>query len=142
VKHARPDSPAASLAFDAIDWAIERQLEKNGAFLEDLSPDEPSFNTGFIAEGVAAAWALALDQNDAARAQRYERSWRAAVAFITRLVIHPQDTFAMGDPSGAVGGVRCMLSRCDIRIDQVSHCLHALVAGARNLRRAGVSGSM
>ena len=51
--------------------------------------------------------------------------------FITRLIVFPEDVFAMRTGSTAVGGVRCVQSRSDIRIDQVSHCLHALVAGAR-----------
>jgi orotate phosphoribosyltransferase/AMMECR1 domain-containing protein len=125
------DPTAAQLAFAATDWSIERQLASTGAFLEDLSPDEPSFNTGFIAEGVAASWAIALRIGDTERAARYAASWRDAMKFITRLTVFPEDVFAMRAGSAAVGGVRCMQSRSDIRIDQVSHCLHALVAGAR-----------
>ena len=75
---ALPDTQAASLAFAAADWAIERQLTHSGAFLEDLCPDEPSFNTGFIAEGVAAAWEIALAAQDEARANRYAAAWAAA----------------------------------------------------------------
>ncbi|WP_266168545.1 hypothetical protein [Dyella subtropica] len=127
----KPDLAAARLAFAATDWALERQLESTGAFLEDLSPDEPSFNTGFIAEGVAASWALALSTGDTERAVRYAHAWAEAMRFMTRLIVFPEDTFAMRAGSVAVGGVRCTLSRSDIRIDQVSHCLHALVEGAR-----------
>src|ERR1035441_5696479 len=123
------DASQASFAFQAADWAVERQLEKNGAFLEDLSPDEPSFDTGFIAEGIAAAWGIALDCGDDTRAARYEQSWREAMQFMTTLMVYPEDTFGMRAADLAVGGVRCMLSRSDIRIDQVSHCLSALVEG-------------
>ena len=64
-----PPIPAiADHVFEVVDWAIDRQLTKNGAFLEDLSEKEPSFNTGFMAEGVAAAWAIALRVGDDARA--------------------------------------------------------------------------
>jgi hypothetical protein len=125
------DPAAARLAFAATDWSIQRQLASTGAFLEDLSPDEPSFNTGFIAEGVAASWAIALRIGDGERAARYAASWRDAMRFVTRLIVFPEDVFAMRAGSTAVGGVRCVQSRSDIRIDQVSHCLHALVAGAR-----------
>ncbi|CAB3749173.1 hypothetical protein [Paraburkholderia humisilvae] len=125
------DPAAAQLAFAATDWCIERQLTSTGAFLEDLSPDEPSFNTGFIAEGVAASWAIALETGDTSRASRYAASWSNAMRFITRLVLFPEDVFAMRAGPIAVGGVRCTLSRSDIRIDQVSHCLHALVKGAQ-----------
>jgi AMMECR1 domain-containing protein/orotate phosphoribosyltransferase len=122
-------SPHAAWVFELADWAIDRQLEKNGAFLEDLSPTEPSFNTGFLAEGIAAAWALAREANDDERATRYERSWQAAALFCTSLIIYPEDTFCMADPRRAVGGVRTTPSRSDVRIDQVSHLLHALADG-------------
>ncbi|AIY41643.1 Orotate phosphoribosyltransferase [Collimonas arenae] len=125
------DPKMAELAFKATDWGIQQQLVKNGAFLEDLSPDEPSFNTGFIAEGVAASRAIALDIGDSERAARYAASWSDAMRFMSRLIVFPEDVFAMPVGLAAVGGVRCTLSRSDIRIDQVSHCLHALVEGAR-----------
>jgi orotate phosphoribosyltransferase/AMMECR1 domain-containing protein len=124
------DPAAAQLAFAATDWSIERQLATTGAFLEHLSPDEPSFNTGFIAEGVAASWALAIRTGDAERAARYATAWRDAMQFMTRLIVFPEDVFAMRAGPAAVGGVRSVQSRSDIRIDQVSHCLHALVDGA------------
>jgi hypothetical protein len=120
---------ADEFIFEAADWAIERQLEKNGAFLEDLSPDEPSFNTGFLAEGIAAAWAQALSAGDCERAKKYRQSWSSAMGFMRKLMIREEDTFCMREPGKALGGVRCMQSRSDVRIDQVSHCLHALVDG-------------
>ena len=125
------DPAAAELAFAATDWAIERQLASNGAFLEDLSPDEPSFNTGFIAEGVADSWEIAIAVHDNARAARYGAAWSDAMRFMTRLIVYPEDVFALLAGQAAIGGVRCTQSRSDIRIDQVSHCLHALVTGAR-----------
>ncbi|MGI8744788.1 MAG: hypothetical protein ACR2NN_19895 [Bryobacteraceae bacterium] len=115
------DREQALFVFEAVDWAIDRQLEERGAFLEDLSPDEPSFNTGFIAESITAAWWLAIEERDSASAAR----------FMTRLINYPGDTFAMREPERAVGKVRCMQSRSDVRVDQVSHCLHAIVEGAQ-----------
>ncbi len=129
------DRAQAEVAFECADWAVNQQLEKNGAFLEDLSPDEPSFDSGFIAEGIAAAWAIALECGDHRRATRYEQSWRDAMRFLQTLFIYPGDNFGMASGELAIGGVRCMLSRSDIRIDQVSHCLSALVSGAQILRR-------
>ncbi len=125
------NSEQAELAYAAADWAIAQQLEKNGAFLEDLSPDEPSFDTGFIAEGIAAAWAIARKQNNAVRKAKYQQSWREAMRFMNTLFLYPEDTFGFADGHRAVGGVRCTVSRSDIRIDQVSHCLNALITGAR-----------
>lgn len=130
VQRARGTCAGRKLAFAVADWAIERQLSRSGAFLETLSPHEPSFNTGFIAEGVAAAWALAVAYGDIERARRYKSSWRNAARFLNRLIIHPEDTFGMAASTAAIGGVRCMLTRSDVRIDQVSHWLHALLIGA------------
>jgi hypothetical protein len=137
IQRIQPSPEQAAWVFELADWAIDRQLEKNGAFLEDLSPTEPSFNTGFLAEGIAAAWATALTAGDATRAATYARSWQAAAGFCTRLLIYPEDTFCMADPDRAVGGVRTSPSRSDVRIDQVSHLLHALVEGWRNLESVG-----
>jgi AMMECR1 domain-containing protein/orotate phosphoribosyltransferase len=127
------DGEDAALAFAAADWVAERQLEKNGAFLEDLSPDEPSFNAGFMAEGVAGAWRTAIRRNEAERVTRYEQCWRRAAEFLTTLTLEDTDVFPFRLPENAVGGVRCTVSRAGIRTDQVSHGLHALVEGRQNL---------
>jgi hypothetical protein len=129
VRLVREISAGRELSFMATDWAIERQLNCNGAFLETFSPDEPSFNTGFIAEGVAASWSLAVASDDLRRAERYAAAWRNAARFMNRQLIHPEDTFGMQVGASAIGGVRCMLTRSDVRIDQVSHWLHALLIG-------------
>jgi hypothetical protein len=118
-----------SFVHEVADWAIRHQLEKNGAFLEDLSPDEPSFDTGFVAEGIAAAWRLAVHTGDEERAGLYQRSWSRALDFVATLVVRPEDTFPFAHPKRAVGGVRTSVSRSDIRVDAVSHCLHACLTG-------------
>jgi len=123
------DAQDAALVFRVADWLCDRQLDANGAFLEELSINEPSFNTGFVAEGIAAAWRTALACRDAKRAARYEASWRRALGFIRTMTLQPGDGFAFPHPEQAEGGVRCTLSRGDIRIDQASHSLHALVDG-------------
>jgi orotate phosphoribosyltransferase/AMMECR1 domain-containing protein len=130
------DAEDAEMPYLAADWVAERQLEKNGAFLEDLSPDEPSFNSGFVAEGVAGAWRVALVLKDDERAQRYEHCWRKAIGHVRTLLLEGGDVFPFRAPGKAVGGIRCTASRGDIRIDQVSHALHALVEGYRNLDAA------
>jgi len=133
VYHVTRDVGTAAFVFELMDWALRHQLDKNGAFLEDFSPDEPSFNTGFIAEGVAAAWSTAKSAGDEARAAQYEHSWRAALGFVSTLVIHHDDTFALQAGKRAVGGVRTSASRSSVRIDQVSHALNALACGLTNL---------
>lgn len=131
-----PDDTTAGLVFEIADWALDRQLETTGAFLEILSPEEPSFNTGFIAEGIAAAWATAIRVGDAGRAARYRSSWQRAGDFVRTLLIGPDDLFCLRAGAAALGGVRLTPSRPDIRADSVSHWLNALVTGL-TAERAG-----
>jgi hypothetical protein len=123
------DSEQAAFVFEVADWAIDRQVLKTGAFLEDLAYTEPTFNTGFIAEAVAAAWLVAAELDAVEQVQRYRRSWQLAMGFLRTLVVDDQDTFCMADPQRALGGVRTSISRSDIRIDAVSHALRAFLAG-------------
>jgi hypothetical protein len=111
------------------DWALDWQLEKNGAFITDLYPSGPSFHTAFVAEGMAAAWRAARDLGDEPRTARYARSCRDAAAFMSGLIIRPSHTYCMRNPPRAVGGVRTAPARSDVRIDYVSHALLALVSG-------------
>lgn len=120
----------ASFVFEVADWAVDRQVAKTGAFLEDLAYDEPSFNTAFVAEAIAAAWRVATGCGDVERQRRYRRSWQQAMRFLHTLIVQPEDTFCMADPDRALGGVRTSITRSDIRIDAVSHTLQAFVAGA------------
>ena len=129
VHEATRSAEDAALAYAAADWLMAGQLDKNGAFLETLSPDEPSFNTGFVAEGIAAAWRTAATRGDEGRADRYAGSWRKAIGFMRTLMLDEAAVFPFRAPDKAIGGVRCTVSRSGIRIDQVSHTLHALVKG-------------
>lgn len=123
----------AEAVFEIADWALDWQLETNGAFLTDLNPNGPSFHTAFIAEGIADAWGLALELGDAARAARYRRAWAAAVGFVRRLVIRAGDAPCLPDPARGVGGVRATLDTSLVRIDYVSHALMALCKGIERL---------
>jgi orotate phosphoribosyltransferase/AMMECR1 domain-containing protein len=123
------DGRQADFVLELADWAVERQVLVTGAFLEDLSPDEPSFNTGFVSEGICAAWAVALRIGDTERAARYAQSWLRANHFMRTLMIRPGDEFVLADPDVAMGGVRLTPSRPEIRADSVSHWHHALVRG-------------
>lgn len=122
------DDQHASFVYEIAEWAMDRQLRKNGAFLETLSRSEPSFNTGFIAEGVAAAWVLATARGDDAVADRLNDSWSSACDFMDSLtVVADLDWFVCADPAAAHGGVRLTPSSPFVRADSVSHWLHALV---------------
>ena len=119
----------AALVFEMADWAVERQLAKNGVFLTALSPGSPSFHAGFIAEGIADAWRVAAELGDGARAERYAASWQAAMQFMDRLVVRSGDTYCARDPATALGGVRGTLASSECRVDYASHLAVALVKG-------------
>jgi hypothetical protein len=123
------DRRYADFVFELADWALSRQLECNGAFLTDLHPTGPSFHTAFVAEGIADAWALAIELGEGWRAARYERSWERATQFVSRLVIGPEDGPCLADAARGVGGVRGTLDTSFVRVDFVSHALVALVRG-------------
>jgi orotate phosphoribosyltransferase/AMMECR1 domain-containing protein len=121
------EAEQASFVFEMADWAADWQQERTGAFITDLSPTGPSFHTGFLAEGMAAAWELALRTGDSARAARYAHSCHEALRFMEKLTIYPEDGFCLHDPKRAAGGVRCSLITSHVRIDFVSHTLIAFV---------------
>ncbi|MFL6260773.1 MAG: AMMECR1 domain-containing protein [Thermoanaerobaculia bacterium] len=130
--HALTGNPEhAAFVFEIADWALDWQHERTGAFLTDLHEAGPSFHTAFLIEGIADAWALALELGDGRRAEAYERSWREAVRFLDQLIIRREDTFCMVNAERALGGVRSSRANSDVRIDFVSHTLLALMQGAR-----------
>ncbi|HEX9943606.1 MAG TPA: AMMECR1 domain-containing protein [Thermoanaerobaculia bacterium] len=125
------DPEHAAFVFEIADWALDWQHERTGAFITDLHEAGPSFHTAFLIEGIADAWALALELGDERRAAAYGRSWREAVRFLDQLIIRREDTFCMADAERALGGVRSSRANSDVRIDFVSHTLLALIQGAR-----------
>jgi orotate phosphoribosyltransferase/AMMECR1 domain-containing protein len=126
--HALTNDPdMAAFVFEMADWAADRQQERTGAFVTELSSTGPSFHAAFLAEGMAAAWAAAQRTGDTARAARYAHSCREALRFMTRLIVYPEDGFCLHDPKRAIGGVRCSLITSYVRIDFVSHTLMAFL---------------
>jgi hypothetical protein len=128
------DPEHADFVFEIADWALDWQHERTGTFISDLSPTGPSFHTGFLTEGIAAAWMLAIRLRDGDRAARYAHSCSEALQFMNRLIIRPEDTFCMRDPDRAVGGVRGSLITSSVRIDFVSHTLYALIGSLCAMR--------
>jgi orotate phosphoribosyltransferase/AMMECR1 domain-containing protein len=134
------DPEHADFVFEIADWALDWQHERTGAFISDLSPTGPSFHTGFLTEGIAAAWMLALRLGDRERIARYAHSCKEALQFMNRLIIRPEDTVCMRDPGHSFGGVRGSLITSSVRIDFVSHTLYALIGSLRAMR-AGNEGT-
>jgi orotate phosphoribosyltransferase len=123
------DQRVASFIFELADWAVERQLEKNGAFLVDYARGGPGFHTACVLEAIADAWSVAHRVKDAERENKYLRAWERGIKFVDRLIIREGDRFAMPRPSRALGGVRESLTSSKVRIDYVAHTLLALVKG-------------
>jgi orotate phosphoribosyltransferase len=115
--------------YELADWALDRQLDKNGAFLVDYALDGPGFHTGVVLEALADAWQLARRVGDTERASRYQDAWHRGRSFLDRLVLREEDTFAMRQPHRAIGGLRGNLTSSAIRIDYVAHALLALLKG-------------
>jgi orotate phosphoribosyltransferase len=123
--HAQTD-----FVLSVADWALDRQLARDGSFLTDLEPKAPSFHTACVAEGIAEAGALARDRGDDQRWQRYATSWAEAMRFMSTLTIQAGDTWCMPQPHRAIGGVRFSRRSWSLRIDVAAHQLIALVKGA------------
>jgi orotate phosphoribosyltransferase/AMMECR1 domain-containing protein len=121
------DPSMASFVFELADWALERQLEKNGAFLVDYARDGPGFHTACVLEALADAWSVARQVGDIERERNYRRTWERGIKFVDRLIIREDDRFAMPKPSRALGGVRESLTSSRVRIDYVAHTLLALM---------------
>ena len=68
----------------------------------DLSPDEPSFNAGFVAEGGAGVCRVAPRLNEKQRANRYANCWRKAAGCVQTLVLEGTDVFPFHEPGKAL----------------------------------------
>jgi len=123
------DASMAFFVFELADWALERQLDKNGAFLVDYAREGPGFHTACVLEALADAWCVAHLAGDIEREDKYFRAWERGMQFVDRLIIREGDRFAMPQPARALGGVRESLTSSRVRIDYVAHTLLALTKG-------------
>jgi hypothetical protein len=115
----------ADFVFEVVDWVLEFQHARTGAFLTDHQPDTPGFTTAVYLEAVGAAIHLAK-RFSAERQSRYEEAWRRGFAFLDRLVIQDRDDSILPNPGYASGGLRENLHSGHIRIDFVQHSLAAI----------------
>jgi orotate phosphoribosyltransferase/AMMECR1 domain-containing protein len=121
----QPSDEIAEFVFEIIDWALQHQEEKSGAFLVDYA-EGPGFHTAAVMEGLAAAIGMA-DRRDSERAARYRAAWDRAKAFAETLVIGEDDAFFARNPERVIGAVREARNRAAIRIDYPSHLLLATI---------------
>jgi hypothetical protein len=116
----------ADFVFEVVDWVLEFQHARTGAFLTDHQPDPPGFTTAVYLEAVGAAIHVA-ECFDPDRQPRYEEAWRSGFAFLDCLLIQDRDESVVPNPGYASGGLRESLYSGHIRIDFVQHALAAIL---------------
>lgn len=114
------------LVFEIVDWILEFQHSKTGAFLTDHQPDTPGYTTAVYLEAVAAAIRVA-EKFDPARSRRYQDAWARGFAFLDRLIIQERDSSVLPNIEYAAGGLRENLYSGHVRIDFVQHSLAAIL---------------
>jgi hypothetical protein len=122
------DSTLTDFSYEIIDWALQFQSPKTGAFLNDHQTDSPGATTALYLEGVAAAWAAADLQGDARRGRRYRSACEAGLFFLDRLVYQDRDAVVLPNPAWAIGGIRTSLTASEVRTDYVHHALGAVLS--------------
>ncbi|WP_283179164.1 hypothetical protein [Gemmobacter sp. 24YEA27] len=132
-------SELAEFVFSRNDWILQMQ-QWGGRLHPDFqgrfyNPDRPDFgpphasSTGVYMEGLADAWRLAQRLGDAARAERYATALRRGLRAIRQLQFRDRrvDGFYISRPEAVMGGLRTEAYNNEIRVDNVQHCLMALL---------------
>jgi orotate phosphoribosyltransferase/AMMECR1 domain-containing protein len=122
------DGRFAALGREVVDWALDYQQAKTGAFLNDHQADTPGYTTAVYLEGVAAAAAIAAQTGDAKAHRRYLKACERGLQFVDRLVYQERDRSLLPNLAWALGGVRSSLVRSDVRLDFVQHALAAVLS--------------
>jgi len=95
------------------------------------NPSTPQFgkphgsSDAVYTEGLAAAYGLALEVEDSARAARYFEALELAVGNLASLQYGPAEARRVARPDRVLGGIRISVTRPEIRIDTVQHALDA-----------------
>src|ERR1700733_3034297 len=100
-----PNPDFAELAFEIVDWVLQFQQQKSGAFLNDHQSDTPGYTTALYLEGLAAAACLARATGDELRYRDYLESCRRGLQFLDGLIIQPRDSSLVPNPAMAIGGL-------------------------------------
>ncbi|MGH8907593.1 MAG: AMMECR1 domain-containing protein [Egibacteraceae bacterium] len=122
------DAALTAFAYEVADWALQFQSRGTGAFLNDHQSDSPGATTALYLEGLAAVWAAAEAEADAAGQRRYRSACERALRFLDRLVYQERDASVLPNPDWAIGGLRTSLTSSDVRIDYVHHALSAVLS--------------
>lgn len=129
----------ADFVFERCDWLLEMQ-QWGGSLAPDFwgrfyNPSRPDFGpphasaTGVYMEGLAEAWRLAHRLGDTVRAGRYALALRRGLRAIMQLQFRDReiDVFYLSKPAAVMGGLRTEVYNNEIRVDNVQHCLLALL---------------
>jgi hypothetical protein len=129
----------ADFVLDRNDWLLSMQ-QWGGGLAPDFwgrfyDPTHPEYgpphasSTGVYMEGLADAWRLARRLGDAPRAERYARTLRRGLRAISQLQFRDReiDAFYISRPAAVMGGLRTETYNNEIRVDNVQHCLMALL---------------
>ena len=135
----QPEPELAEFVFERCDWLLEMQ-QWGGSLHEDFqgrfySPAHPEYgpphasSTGVYMEGLADAWRLAIRLQDGPRAARYAQALRRGLRAIRQLQYRDRNTDAwyIAHPERVMGGMRTESYNNEIRVDNVQHCLMALL---------------
>lgn len=127
----------ASWIFEMNDWLLGVQQwedapydDMRGRFYDPSRPFGPphASSTAVYLEGLADAYALALDLGDETRAARYGLAIRRGVRSLLQLQFTDEtDLFYVSKPDLARGGLRTTEYDNAIRVDNVQHALMALL---------------
>ena len=123
----RPQPEFAELAFEIVEWVLQFQQLKSGAFLNAHQADTPGYTTVLYLEGIAAAASLALSIGDEERHRRYVESCRRGLQFLDGLIIQERDRSVLPKPAMAIGGLRRSVRGSTVYVDFVQHYLAALL---------------
>lgn len=121
------DARFADFVLEVADWALEYQLAKSGAFVNDHQSETPGYTSALYLEGLAAALGLVAALPDEARRARYLDAAARGVRFLDRLVIQERDAPVLPNAARAQGGVRPSMVESEVRIDFVQHALAAVL---------------
>lgn len=129
----------AAFVLDRNDWLLPMQQwggrlapDFQGRFFDPARPDfgpPHASSTGVYMEGLAEAWRLARRLGETDRADRYARVLRRGLRAVRQLQFRDRDidAFYISRPEAVMGGLRTEVYNNEIRVDNVQHCLMALL---------------
>ncbi len=142
LRRLRPDRSLAGYLFAMNDWLIGLQqwdsaphADMAGRF---YAPDRPDFgpphasSTGVYLEGLAAAFEVAHERGETARAARYAKAiWRGLRNLHQLQFLDEVDCFYVSRRERVLGGLRSEVYDNTLRVDNTQHAVAALLAIAR-----------